>query len=304
MARRGVGLGSVIIGRNEGLRLEACLRSVLRDITSVVYVDSGSVDSSVSLARDLGAEVVELESTRPFTAARARNAGIERLLSLGREVEFVQFIDGDCELQPGWVDRALEYLQSHSRAAVVCGRRRERYPELTAYNRLCDIEWDTPIGVADSCGGDALIRLEAFTAAGGFDGDMIAGEEPDMCFRMRRLGWDIVRLDAEMTLHDAAMTHFSQWWQRSVRSGYATAEAYRRRGQYEQRLRRQVLSNVFWAIPLVWPLWPFLWIRVWRKKGPLYASHIVLGKLPHFQGQARFWWRRWRGQAGKLIEYK
>jgi GT2 family glycosyltransferase len=277
---------------------------VLRDITSVVYVDSGSVDSSVSLARDLGAEVVELESTRPFTAARARNAGIERLLSLGREVEFVQFIDGDCELQPGWVDRALEYLQSHSRAAVVCGRRRERYPELTAYNRLCDIEWDTPIGVADSCGGDALIRLEAFTAAGGFDGDMIAGEEPDMCFRMRRLGWDIVRLDAEMTLHDAAMTHFSQWWQRSVRSGYATAEAYRRRGQYEQRLRRQVLSNVFWAIPLVWPLWPFLWIRVWRKKGPLYASHIVLGKLPHFQGQARFWWRRWRGQAGKLIEYK
>jgi GT2 family glycosyltransferase len=169
---------------------------------------------------------------------------------------------------------------------------------------LCDIEWDTPIGVADSCGGDALIRLEAFTAAGGFDGDMIAGEEPDMCFRMRRLGWDIVRLDAEMTLHDAAMTHFSQWWQRSVRSGYATAEAYRRRGQYEQRLRRQVLSNVFWAIPLVWPLWPFLWIRVWRKKGPLYASHIVLGKLPHLQGQTRFWWRQWRGQAGKLIEYK
>jgi GT2 family glycosyltransferase len=146
--------------------------------------------------------------------------------------------------------------------------------------------------------------VDAFKEVGGFDRSLIAGEEPDLCFRLRRLGWAIERLDAEMTLHDADMHRFSQWWQRNVRSGYAIAEAYHRRGDHEPDLRRKVFSNLFWALPPSWLLWPLLWLRVSRTKGSLYASHIVAGKLPHLIGQLKFWRNQRRGSAGELIEYK
>lgn len=301
---KGAKIAAVVIGRNEGTRLEACLRSVLRDVPTAVYVDSGSTDGSLSLAGELGAEVVELDVSAPFTAARARNAGVERLLQLQKDVQFVQFVDGDCELQPGWIDAAIRFLAAHPKTAVACGRRRERHPDASRYNKLCDMEWETAIGPAAACGGDSLVRVEAFKAVGGFDAALIAGEEPDLCFRLRKSGWSIERLDVEMTLHDADMHRFSQWWQRNVRSGYATAEAFQRRGDQEPELRRKVLSNVFWGLPPSWILSPLLWLRVSRRKGSLYASHIVAGKLPHLIGQVKFWRNRRRGQVGELIEYK
>jgi glycosyltransferase involved in cell wall biosynthesis len=238
-------------------------------VATVVYVDSASSDRSVAVASELGAEVVELDSAMPFTAARARNAGFDRLSQLNPNLEFVQFIDGDCELQPGWIDVAVQFLENHDETAIVCGRRRERYPLRTLYNRLCDMEWNTPIGPTAACGGDSLVRVSALKAAGGFDSSLIAGEEPDLCFRMRMNGWNIERLGAEMTLHDADMTRLGQWWQRNVRSGYATAEAYHRRGRQDPELSRKVLSNIFWVLPLAWPLWPLLWLRVCRKTGSL-----------------------------------
>jgi GT2 family glycosyltransferase len=219
-------------------------------------------------------------------------------------VQFVQFVDGDCELQPGWIDIALSFLKSQQTTAIVCGRRRERYPERTRFNRLCDIEWDTPVGPTKACGGDSLVRVDAFRSVGGFDSSLIAGEEPDLCFRLRRNGWNIQRLNVEMTLHDANMKDLRQWWQRNVRSGYATAEARHRRGQEEPDLRRKVLSNLFWGLPIGWPLWPLLWLRVWRRQGSLYASHIVAGKLPHLMGQMKYWRNQRHGRAGELIEYK
>jgi GT2 family glycosyltransferase len=297
-------IGAGVIGRNEGRRLEVCLQSLQQQIQEIVYVDSGSIDGSVGLAAKLGATVIELSPDRPYTAARARNAGANHLLEQNPEIELIQFIDGDCELQPGWVEVAVSFLADVADVAVVCGRRRERHPDVSRYNRLCDMEWDTPVGEAAACGGDSMIRTDAFIAVGGFSEDLIAGEEPDLCFRLRKAGWGIFRLDAEMTQHDAAMTTAGQWWQRAVRSGYATAEAYQRRGDSEPGLRRQVVSNVLWALPLAWPLWPILWLRVQRRRGALYASNIVLGKLPHLFGQVRFWWQSRRGQPGKLIEYK
>jgi glycosyltransferase involved in cell wall biosynthesis len=296
-------IGAVVIGRNEGKRLETCLRSVRDEIDHIVYVDSGSTDSSIAVALRHATEIVQLSTDRPFNAARARNAGAKKLLN-EHSIELIQFIDGDCELQPGWVGLATTFLAQNPQFAIACGRRRERYPEMSRYNRLCDMEWDTPVGVTLTCGGDSLIRTQAFTAVGGFCEDLIAGEEPDLCFRLRKKGWLIFRLDAEMTRHDASMTRATQWWNRSVRSGFATAEAYRRRGDLEPALLRRVVSNVVWALPVAWPLWPLLWIRVHRRRGALYATHIVLGKLPHLYGQVRFWWQRWRGRPGTLIEYK
>ena len=292
-------VGFVVIGRNEGARLGACLDSVLSQRVAAVYVDSGSSDGSVALARMRGLPVVELDPARPFTAARARNAGADWLQAHLPALGFVHFIDGDCELVDGWLAVALAAMHADERLGAACGRRRERNPDVSPYNRLCDKEWNTPVGIADTCGGDALFRLPALLDAGGFSTELIAGEEPDLCHRVRQAGWHIRRIDHEMTVHDAAMTRFTQWWQRNRRSGYATHEALTRRGMRSPRMWRDVASNVVWALPLLWPFWPLLWLRVWFRGGALEASFITLGKLPHFQGQVDYWRSRRR-----LIEYK
>ncbi len=325
--------GVVVIGRNEGERLRTCLASLAAQATrQVVYVDSGSTDGSVQLARDMGALVAELDRTLPFTAARARNAGFARLLQAVPDLQSVQFVDGDCEVVAGWLSRAENELSNDSSLAVVCGRRRERFRERSIYNRLCDLEWDTPIGPANACGGDALMRVAAVRAAEGYDPSLIAGEEPDLCLRMKRLGWKVLRIDAEMTIHDAAMTRFGQWWRRTLRAGHAYAEGAARHGRGPERYYvKEVRSNWLWglALPTValglapptgglslgfLGLYGVLGARIYHRTkqrpdispddGRLYAVFCVLGKVPQALGQALYWSRRITGGRARLIEYK
>jgi glycosyltransferase involved in cell wall biosynthesis len=216
----------------------------------VVYVDSASTDGSVEVARSIGAEVVELDMSQPFSAARARNAGFERLAAVAPGVKFVQFVDGDCEVVPGWVERAAAELEARADVAVVCGRRRERFPEASVYNRLADVEWNTPVGEAKSCGGDSMMRVEAFRVAGGFDASVAAGEEPELCQRLREASYKILRIDAEMTLHDSAMLHFGQWWKRAVRSGYGAmdvATRFGRRGLFVKHVKSARAWTIGWS---------------------------------------------------------
>lgn len=310
---------AVVIGRNEGARLIACLDSLRGRVRRLVYVDSGSTDGSGAAAEARGAEVVTLDMTQPFTAARARNAGLDRLAA--DPPEFVQFVDGDCEVRPGWIDAGLRAMADLPGAAVVCGRRRERFPEASVYNWLCDREWDTPLGEATACGGDALMRFAAVAAVGGYDPTLIAGEEPDLCLRLRRAGGRIWRIAAEMTLHDAAMTRVSQWWQRSRRAGHAFAEGAHRHGAAPERhwraeTRRALvwgagvpLAAIFagllhpagWLILLAWPLQV---LRLVPRLGWEGAFFSVLGKLPEAQGVLGFHLAHWRGQRRGLIEYK
>lgn len=225
-------IGAVAIARNEGDRLKNCLRSLAGRCAAVVYVDSGSTDGSVAFARSLEVDVVELDMTKPFSMARARNAGFARLRELLPDLVYVQFVDGDCELDPGWIGTAAAWLDAHPATTVVCGRRKERFPEKSVYNTLCDIEWNSPIGPAKSCGGDALMRAAAFAASGGYNETLIAGEEPELCLRLRRAGGTIERIDAPMTLHDAAILTFGAWWKRTLRGGYGALDVYTRlRGQ-------------------------------------------------------------------------
>lgn len=321
--------GVVAIGRNEGERLRRCLESALRDVGRVVYVDSGSTDGSLEMARKLGAEVVELDMSVPFTAARARNEGFHRLRELAPELEYVQFVDGDCEFVAGWLGKARSFLDEHTDMAVVCGRRRERYPERSVYNMLCDIEWDTPVGQAKACGGDAMMRATAFEAVGGFRSDLIAGEEPELCVRLRAAGWKIWRLGEEMTLHDAAMLRFGQWWKRTTRAGFAFAEgAYLHGMPPERHWVRETRSAWVWGLglplaalagALVWPMlgmlvlvvYPLQVVRLAAKGGRSsmrenrwFALFLVLGKFPEVWGQIRFFLRRATGGQRRLIEYK
>lgn len=326
-------VGVVAIGRNEGERLERCLNS-LKDLP-LVYVDSGSSDNSVALARSMGAHCVELDLTRPFTAARARNTGFRALLERHPDLNWVMFVDGDCEVQPDWLTQALGVAESDPQIAVVCGRRRERYPSATIYNEMCDIEWNTPVGEARACGGDALYRVAVFQQVGGFDDSFIAGEEPELCFRIREHSHKIRRIDAEMTLHDAAMTRIGQWWKRTERSGHAYLLNYLKHGtKNAERLNyREIRSILLWAciyllllmatlflrspIPLILLTLliasqaakmtlaqPRLKAQYGKPSTFRYCVFIMLGKVPQALGILRAYRNKRSGREHRLVEYK
>ena len=321
--------GFVVIGRNEGDRLKRCLNS-LPDGTPIVYVDSGSTDGSVKWAMERGLKCVQLDTRLGFTAARARNAGFQRLKELpsASDLTYIQFLDGDCEMAQDWPQRAIEFLKGQSDVCAVFGRRRERHPSSSVYNRLCDIEWDVPIGQSRAFGGDVMLRVDALNSVGGYRDDLIAGEEPELSVRLRARGWRIWRLDAEMTLHDAAMTRLGQWWQRQIRSGYAFAEgAHLHGGPPERHWVRETHRAALWGVilpiacavltviawpwgGLTWLIYPLQVLRLMLRSNrsiferALLAFFQVLGRFPEGQGYLRFVIRRLLRQQSVTIEYK
>lgn len=309
-------LGAVVIGRNEGARLIAALDALKGQVAELVYVDSGSTDGSVEAAQARGAQVVLLDAEAPFTAARARNAG---LAALSEDIELVQFVDGDCEVREGWLEAAATFLQKTPRAAVVCGRRRERRPEASLFNAQIDREWDTPVGEAKFCGGDAMMRMEALRDVGGFRSDLIAGEEPELCVRLRQAGWEVHRIDAEMTWHEADITRLSQWWRRARRAGHAFAEGAALHGTLPERhwvaernrallwgavlpllilVESLFLSSWFLLIGLIYPAQV---LRLTPKHGLGWAFLTTLSRFPEALGALGYMLSR---KPAKIIEYK
>lgn len=322
--------GAVIIGRNEGVRLKKCIQSIAEQIDTIVYVDSGSSDGSAEYVESLGVDVLRLNMTIPFSAARARNEGYRLLNQKYNNLKFVQFIDGDCECSEGWLFAAHSYLQNNETIAIVSGRRNEKYPKESIYNLLCDVEWDTPIGVAEACGGDFMVRKGAFNDVGGFNSTIISGEEPEMCYRLRGENWSIYRLDYPMTTHDAAITRFSQWWKRCIRSGHGSAQGFLLHLQDGKGYCfRESVRIWFWAFiypVLILSLTLFIntsyillasvyliqFIRIlfrsYKRLKKLnlsfaYSFFIIIGKWPEFIGQLLFYKKKILGQELTIIEY-
>ncbi len=318
-------LGIVVIGRNEGDRLKASIGSLPSDVP-IVYVDSGSTDGSPEWAEEQGCAVVQLATDRPFSAARARNEGLDRLLTDHPEKTYVQFIDGDCVLDEAWLGVGLGRLNEEPTLAAVAGLRRERFVEASWYNELCAYEWNTLVGEAAAVGGDAIYRIPAFKKVGGFDPMMMAGEEPELCLRLRREGYKVERLDANMTLHDAAIHTFGAWWKRAVRSGYAYTLGAMKHGRSGYNVR-EVVRSLLWglAIPacilltifaglpwvglLLLAMYPIKLLRVRHavkgqsRRSGRYALYLMLTNVAEAQGVFRALRETASGRR-QILEYK
>ncbi len=320
-------IGAVVIGRNEGRRLLNCLNSLQGETNLVVYVDSGSTDGSVEAATKLGAEIVELDTSVPFTAARARNAGFEAMMARPNPPELVQFVDGDCTLEPGYLTHAAEALIADPKLALVTGWRAEIYPEASVYNQMAHYEWHRPAGEIMACGGDMMVRASAFEEVGGFDPSVIAAEDDEFCTRLRKASYKLLRLPIPMTHHDANMTRFSEWWARAVRTGHGFEQVNDLHSEYfvRERHRMWLYGGLLPFLGLVgaflyWPLFAVVaalyavsFIRTVRglqaeglplKLSMHQAVFFFISKVPNLIGAARYRKRKRLGDAMEIIEYK
>lgn len=320
-------IGAVVIGRNEGQRLVNCLRSMQGEVDLLIYVDSGSTDGSLEAAEALGAETLLLSAELPFTAARARNAGFERIMARPDAPEFVQFVDGDCTLEPGYLTHAAKALAADDRLGLVTGWRAEIHPDASIYNEMCHFEWHRPAGEILACGGDMMVRARAFEAVGGFNPEVIAAEDDEFCTRLRKAGHILKRLPIPMTHHDANMTRFSQWWSRATRTGHGFEQVNDLHPEYFVRERRRMwlfggvlpLLGLIGAV-LFWPLLALIGLlyavsyartvrgleadglaraRAWR-----HAVYLFLSKFPNIIGAVTYRKRKRLGSRMEIIEYK
>lgn len=325
----------VIIGRNEGERLGRCIASV-RAIDGVdgeidlIYVDSGSVDGSTLLAAKAGAQVFEIDSPTP-TAALGRNTGWRAARG-----EFILFLDGDTILHPGFLQRALDAIAAEPMIAAVWGHRREIRTDQSIYNRVLDLDWVYAPGFTEFCGGDVLMRRSALLLVDGFDAALIAGEEPELCRRLRSQGYSILHIDVPMTGHDLAMVRFKQYWKRALRAGHAYAEVSRRFRHtpdpfwgYQRRqnfvrggfwflsvilavacslLSRSPIPIATWIAVLIALATRTAWLARWKCRSVvtlfLYGIHSHLQQIPILVGQIQFARDASSGASRKLIEYK
>jgi cellulose synthase/poly-beta-1,6-N-acetylglucosamine synthase-like glycosyltransferase len=324
----------VVIGRNEGARLARCLDSIRQmrfpaSDVELIYVDSASKDDSTQIAASRNAQVIVLNAGRPC-AAKARNAGWR-----ASSAPLVFFLDGDTIVHPDFLTKAMESLRTKE-IGVVWGHRRELKPRQSIYTGVLDLDWIWPAGDSLFCGGDALMRRSVLEATGGFDDTLIAGEEPELCRRIREMGYRILHIDCQMTGHDLAVTRFRQYWNRSVRTGHAYAEIASRFQRTRDPLwlaeqRRNIVQGLGYAILILgsvaigiarltlWPLaitvliFVLLAVRTAMRNRSRTSSlkllfahgiHSHLQQIPILLGQAGYWWSRFAGKRRHLIEYR
>lgn len=320
-------VAAVVIGRNEGDRLKRCLTSLAGQCDRIIYVDSGSTDGSVAFAQGIGALVVDLDRSVPFTAARARNAGFSALQA-GGLTAYVQFVDGDCGVEPGWIASGCAMLDAHPGMGVVTGWRTETDPHRNVYHEMCEIEWHRAPGDIRSCGGDMMVRVATFVQIGGFNPSIIASEDEEFCLRVLALGQRVHRLPRIMTLHDADMNRFGQWWKRTVRSGHGFAEVGGMHPDHFRPERRRVwfyggvlpvvlvagmVSGIWLAAGGAVLLYLVNWLRTAQglnRHGQRWgqalhhAAYLTLSKIANMQGMLTYYLRRARGADMLIIEYK
>ncbi len=306
----------VIIGRNVEKTLKSCIESVeasqyTRGKVKIIYVDGGSSDASVLIARAVpDVEVIEIGDVQP-TPGLGRNLGFR-----AGSAPFIQFIDADTTLSPDWLQVGTKHMAEG--VGAVFGQRKEAKRDATRYNMIADIEW-TPL-TGDAFGGDVLIRRSVIEERGGYDEDMVAGEDPELAQRIVKAGHKIIHVAAPMTEHDIDMHRWDQWWRRAYRTGYGFASVQKRHPgacheEMQRILRRggvSVLAIIVGVILAAFSSWwlllwlgaalLILWPRIFKieqfqkargiplDEAALYAWHCSLVVVPQFFGVMRYWW--------------
>jgi GT2 family glycosyltransferase len=197
-------LSVVLIAKDQAWNVDRLVCSVLREIADgppaeVLFVDSASQDDTAERAARHPIGVLRLSSDQPLTPALGRYVGARETSG-----ELVLFLDGDMELCPGWLPRALQTMQERPEVAAVTGVLIDRPPDTPPG----DGTWLEQAGEPEyaerdvtQTGGAALHRRRVLEAVGSFHPYLYSEEEPELCLRIRHAGHRVVRIGRPIALH-------------------------------------------------------------------------------------------------------
>ncbi|MFC1830695.1 glycosyltransferase [Thermodesulfobacteriota bacterium] len=189
-------LAIVLLSKNQAWNISRLIESVLNvspeiASTEVVLVDSASTDATIEIACKYQISVIQLDKNQHLCPSAGRYTGYNFTSS-----ELVLFLDGDNELYPGWLEKALHVLKNNHDVAAISGPRiplplkgkdADKPPLLNPPVEDMKTVWHP--------GGTALYRRSVLKQVGTFNPFLYSDEEPELAFRIRNAGYRIVMLE-------------------------------------------------------------------------------------------------------------
>ena len=212
------GVSIVVIGRNEEKNLSECFRSILTidypsEKLEVIYVDTGSSDKSMDIARKFNVRVVEEHSEFP-TPGLARNRGIREAKN-----DIIHFVDGDMTLDKEYLKNAIGILGKNNIACVI-GNVSERRAHSSFFARVLSHPWRSrKTGFINAPGAGGTFLRTVLTELGGYHHGIRYGEETELGFRILKAGYKIYMIDHEMGTHDYDINSFFDLFKQSIMMG-------------------------------------------------------------------------------------
>ncbi len=217
------GISIVVIGRNESKNLPDCFQSIRemdypQDKLEIIYVDTDSVDDSPDIARQYGAKVFEEHSDFP-TPGLARNRGLREAI-----YEIVHFVDGDMTVSPIYLREAVRYLKYNGVASVI-GKLDLPKKSKNAISRILHFVWEKKqTGYVSTPGAGGTFTKSALLKVGGYNPELLRGEETDLGYRLRKSGMRIILIDKVMGTHDYDIRTPLDLWERFYNMGRSFAK--------------------------------------------------------------------------------
>lgn len=230
---------------NEAKCIEKTIDSIQQQIAAyphkIIVADSLSTDNTQQLASAKGVTVVSL--TQPVD----RCCGVGHQLGyLYSEGEYLLLMDGDMELEKGFIDSALTFLETHPEYAGVAGTvemdEAANYEFKSRKQRLHEIY---PIGDCDHLGGGGLYRRVAIEKIGYLTNrNLHAFEEAELGMRLIHAGYKLHRLDVPYFSHTSHNMPTFKLLMYRWRSGYNQATGELLRSAWGKPYLRDVLKMV------------------------------------------------------------
>jgi mycofactocin system glycosyltransferase len=172
------------------------------------------------------------------------------------EGEFLAFTDSDCVAHPYWLGELSTYFYDE-KVGIVGGYVSNYYHQSTL-DRYEAVKSSLNMGPSPfkvengksstayvpSC--NLVIRKKAFYEAGGFQEDLVVGEDVDLCWRTRKLGYHLLYVPRGEVKHK----HRNDVWQMLKRRfDYGTSEAllYLRHQDKRKMLYLPALYSIFYG---------------------------------------------------------
>jgi glycosyltransferase involved in cell wall biosynthesis len=177
--------------------IESAIAAVMRVGGEVILADSGSSDRTVEIACEYPITVVRLKHVDERRCGVGPQLGFQKARG-----EFVYILDGDMELDPGFLPEAVAAMDADSRLGGIAGTVHEESEANYQFRGRKRRGHERQARVCEWLDMGGLYRVEALRDVGYFSNrNLHACEEMELGLRLCAAGWTLRRITAPGVVH-------------------------------------------------------------------------------------------------------